>query len=134
MTVLKPARKLFEYLRPKAVLKKAHLSHFSKLGDPVGSHRYHLVGNEQGKFVAEYGVALENMEFTLTENEAFEKLAAFIAAHKKVRLHLLWLANRGVLNCAVDIYHDVVMRVIEYYEIRSDEVLTRYDVLVEVLA
>lgn len=135
MTILKPSRKLFEYLRPKAVIERASFDQFAKLGGVSGeAHQYHLLSNGENKFVLEYGPGVENLVFSLTENEAFEKLAAAIGDYKKVRFHLLWLPGRGVLHCSADVHDDVAMRVIEYYEMRIDEVLTRYDVLVEVVA
>ncbi len=131
MTVLKPAKVLSHHLKPKIVLEIAS-SAFLKLGETAGLHQHHLIENSDGLFVYEYGVAVERLEFKLTADEAFSKLANVVSDLNKVKFHLLWLpVSRGLDHCTADIHGNVIVRTIEYYEPRTDEMLTRYDILVE---
>lgn len=134
MTVFKPAKKLSEYLLKKVILEQAS-SNFVKLGQFIGLHQYHLLENQDGKFLYEYGVGVNNYDFTLTENDAFEKLSDVISELKKAKFHLLWLPiSRGLDHCTADIHGNVIIRTIEFYEAAIDEILKRYDVMVEAVA
>jgi hypothetical protein len=38
---------------------------------------------------------------------------------------------KAVEYTRLDLFNNVIVRVVEYYEIRIDEMLTRYDILIE---
>jgi hypothetical protein len=138
--VIKPAEKLTNVLRTRVVLERASSEQLKLGGCAVMNgivaklHQFHLIGNSENKFVLEYGVAHYDFKFELSEDEAFDKLADKLGEFGKVQFHLLWLpVSRGLEYCTAHIHDNVIMRVIEFYEIRSDEILTRYDILVSAI-
>jgi hypothetical protein len=131
--IIKPAEKLSNILKTKVVLERASTTPL-KLGTFDNLHQFHLVSNSENKFVVEYGVIHDNFEFTLSEDEAFAKLAGKLGELKKIQFHLLWLpVAMGIDYCSAHIHGNVVMRVVEYYAVQTDEILTRYDVLVQAI-
>jgi hypothetical protein len=132
--VIKPAKRLEEILVTKVVMDRAN-SKLLELGKIPNVTQLRLCENSEGKFQLEYGPSRENLEFVLSEQEAFDKLAEAISEFRRVRFHaLLMPVSRGIDHCSLDLHGNVLVRVIEYYEITIDESLTRYDVLVEKIA
>lgn len=132
MSVVKPAKKLSLLLQSRMILETASTTSGLKFNG-ADVKQFHLIADSHNMFLCGYGPAVDLDNFTLMEDQAFEKLAGELGQLKKIKFHLPVLpVSRGVEHCSADLYRDVAIRVIEYYEIRIDEVLTRYDVLVQV--
>ena len=132
MIISKPAKELAVLLQTKVMLERVDTEPgFKQNGDTI--RQLNIVSNNKNQFVINYGVGADNYEFGLTQDQAFEALASAIQKHgDRIKFHaLLMPARAGLEHCVMDLNSDVIMRAIEYYDVRIDEILIRYDVLVE---
>lgn len=130
--IVAPAQKLRVLLDDKVDLVDPGAG-FLRLGEIAGCLQLYLIENQHHKFASGYGAGYNEFNFTLSEDEAFQNLAAVIANLKKVKFHLLWFPTKGIEYVATDIYAKVVVRTAEYHHSEADEIFTRYDVLVQTL-
>lgn len=129
--MLKPAKELAILLQTKVMLDRANTEYSVKQDGSVFK-QLNIIANSKNIFAINFGPAA-GYDFTLTQDEAFKALAEAIKNHgDRLRFHLLALpVNAGLEHLSVDINSNVIMRVIEAYEIRIDEIVTRYDILIE---
>lgn len=97
--------------------------------------QFHLIKNSNNKYLLNYGPAAEenNLNFILTEVEAFKNLAAVVNNFEncKIQFHNLVLPIGPAYKASKDFNDKVFIRIIEYYNVYIDEILTRYDILIE---
>lgn len=132
MLLSKPSKELAIRLQTKVMLERANTEYVVK-HDGFLFKQFLIIANNKNQFVLNYGPGIENYEFNLTQDEAFEGLAKAVMSHgDRIRFNALAMPVRGGIDhYLMDLNSDVIVRVIEYYEIKIDEILTRYDVLVE---
>lgn len=128
----KPAKELAILLQTKIMLERVNTEPGMK-SDGSNIKQFCLLANKQNEFAINYGAVVENLDFSLTQTEAFKNLTNAIQKHgDRIKFHALTMpARAGLEHCVMDLNSDVIMRIIEYYEIRTDEILTRYDILIE---
>lgn len=124
------AKKLSDLLN-NVQLINPELELVGKIGFP-NSIQLHLIEcKSKGKFLFEYG-ATTSLDFILSKDEAFGNMSnALIILNCKLKFHRMTLPNHSSYKVSEEIFEKVYVRLIEYYEIRLDEILTRYDILIE---
>lgn len=130
----KPSKELSTLLQTRIMIERANSECVTKQ-DGVIFKQFYLLSDKSNAFTdfkSSYGDII-SYDFKLTAKEAFHNLAEAIKAYAaRIRFHMLELPIAGSVDHVIaDISSNVIVRMIEYYEIRSDEILTRYDVLVE---
>lgn len=74
----------------------------------------------------------ENLIFDISPEVGLGMLAAEIKKYSKnIKFNLLIIPAKTVQYVRLDFFNNIIIRIIEYYEIRIDEILTRYDILIE---
>lgn len=131
MMIMKPAAKLFALLKPPASWEQRSELIGGMRCDGKRYFQFNIVSDESGKFLSGSGPGIDFDGFILTEDEAFGALAGQVRKLDDPIFHLPMLPLRGVDHVMVDIHQGVVIRVVDCYEPRIDQVLTRYDILVE---
>lgn len=128
----KPAKELSLLLQTKIILERPIVDMLARHDVDI-IKQFNLISNKKNIFLLNIGPVIDDYNFCLNQDEAFKALAESVKSFAdRIRFHLPYLPiSRGVEHCSADISNDVVMRIIEYYEIRIDEILTRYDVLIE---
>ena len=130
MTIIKPAKELALLLQTKVIIERANTEFVLKLNGT--NKQLYLVSNDKNMFKSGYGPLINDNDFNLTQKEAFDYLCDKIKKLDRIRFHLLFLPiTPSVDHVSVDINSNVIMRIIEYYDIMTDEILTRYDILIE---
>lgn len=130
----RPAKELAVLLQNKVMLERAYTENLSKINGSNTRKQLVIISNEKDMFAFSYGPAIGyDLEFTLTRNEAFNNLAEAIKSHgDRIQFLLLQVPiNKSFDNVTVDVNNNVIIRIVEYYEVVLDEILTRYDVLIE---
>lgn len=129
-----PARELSILLQTKVMLEAPNIDNDIK-HDGNKFKQFNIVSNSKNQFLLNIGPALDEYNFSLTQDEAFKALSEVIQnCGDRLKFNILRLPiprNSGLEHCAVDLHENVIIRIIDYYEIRIDEILTRYDVLIE---
>lgn len=135
MLIQKPSKELAMLLQTKVMLERANTEIITRIDGNLIA-QFNIISNSKNQFLLNYGPAIsgyDDWEFSLTQDQAFSALAEVIKAHgDRIKFNLLMLPpGKQVEHSLIDLNNDVLIRVIEYYEIRLDEILTRYDVIVE---
>lgn len=129
----KPAKELAILLQSRVMLEVANSKEIAMING--NNDQFNIVANQKNQFLLNRGPAMsiDHWDFSLTQDQAFKALADAIQSHgDRIKFHLLRLpVTKSIEHCMLDINGNVLIRAIEYYEIRIDEILTRYDVLVE---
>jgi hypothetical protein len=129
--ILKPAKELAILLQTKVMIERAN-SEFITKHDGHLFKQFNIIANNKNMFALNCGPTA-GYEFTLTQDDAFKALAEVIKKHgDRIKFHLLALpVGKTVDHVTLDINDNVIIRAIDFYEIRIDEILTRYDVIIE---
>jgi hypothetical protein len=127
----KPAKELAQLLQTKIILEVPDMSMRIRHDGQI-TKQLNLVANNKNTFLLNIGPAIDDYNFCLTQDEAFKALAEQVKLFgDRIKFNLLVIPyTRGVEYCCSDVYEKVTIRTIEYYEIRIDEILTRYDILI----
>jgi len=123
------------------LIKPAWLLH-SKLCDcvidePELGNSYRLDETRKQKYLISnskdlFSSNIDDLIFDISADAAFDLLAHEIKKYSRIiKFNLMIIPKNGIEYCRLDFYKKVVIRSVEYYEIRIDEILTRYDVLIE---
>lgn len=127
--IIKPAKELALLLQTKVIIERAYADYIYKINGE--NKQLYLVSDQDNKFKTGPSISSDD-NFSLTKEEAFDYLANEIKKLDRVRFFLLALPLSGAVDhVTVDINSNVIMRIIEYYDIMTDKILIRYDVLVE---
>jgi hypothetical protein len=131
MMIEKPAKELAQLLQTKIILETPDMS-MQIRHDGYVTKQLNLIANNKNIFLLNIGPAINDYNFSLTQDEAFKALAEQIKLFgDRIKFNLLVIPyTRGIEYCRSDVYEKVTVRTIEYYEIKIDEILTRYDVLI----
>ena len=79
-----------------------------------------------------FSTSFDSYDFIVSKEDAFAGLAKAIKDFgMHVKFNLMVLPAKTVISASLNVVEKTVIRIIEYYDIASDEILTRYDVLIE---
>lgn len=79
-----------------------------------------------------FSTTFDTYDFIISKETAFSGLATSIKKFgQSIRFNLMVLPPKTVISASLNAVEKVVIRIIEYYDIQCDEILTRYDVLIE---
>ena len=127
----KPAKELAQLLQTKIILETPDMS-MQIRHDGYTTKQLNLISDNKNAFLLNVGPAIDDYNFSLTQDEAFKALAEQVKLFGNIiKFNLLVIPyTRGIEYCRSDVYEKVTVRTIEYYEMRIDEILTRYDILI----
>ena len=123
--IINPASLLHENLK-EIVISRPDYENIYKMSD----HRkqFYIKSNNKDLF----STTFDTYDFTVSKEDAFKNLAASIKSFgQSLRFSLMILPPKSVLSASLNVVENTVIRIIEYYDIYCDEILTRYDILIE---
>ena len=124
--MLKPAKLLNDHLYGLCVIDKPDLTSLHRLDD--NRKQKYLISNKDNLFSSN----IDDLIFNVSAEDAFKNLAQTVIIHHHfIKFNLMVVPIKAVEYTRLDFFNNVIVRVIEYYEIRIDEMLTRYDILIE---
>jgi hypothetical protein len=88
---------------------------------------------DEERFLFGYGAAINStLDFILTKEDAFSMLAhAIKIGKKKVKFHALVVPIGSGIVASAERNKNIFMRILKYYEVRIDQIITRYDIMIE---
>lgn len=123
--IIKPAKELLNKLI-NIHIADANVSDLTRLDE--NKKQFYILFNSKDLFSSNR----ENLIFDISPEVAFCYLASEIKNFSlAVKFNLMIIPPKAVINSSLNIVDNVIVRSLEYYEIRIDEILTRYDILIE---
>lgn len=123
--IVNPAKLLHENLK-EIVINRPDYENIFRMGDD--RKQLYIKSNSKDLF----STTFDTYDFNISKEIAFAGLAATIKNfHQSVRFNLMVLPPKAVISASINVVENTIIRIIEYYDVQCDEILTRYDVLVE---
>lgn len=123
--IINPAKLLHENLK-EIVISRPDYDVISRMSEY--KKQLYIKSNSKDMF----STTFEDYEFIVSKEDAFKGLATAIKDfNQSIKFNMMVLPPKTVLSASLNVVEDTIIRIIEYYDIHVDEILTRYDVLVE---
>ena len=123
--IINPASLLYENLK-EINISRPDYETISRMSD--FKKQFYIKSNSKDLF----STTFDTYDFTVSKEDAFKNLAISIKTFSQIiKFNLMVLPPKTVLSASLNIIENIIIRIIEYYDIQCDEILTRYDVLIE---
>lgn len=123
--IINPAKLLHENLK-EIIVNRPNYENIYRMGD--NRKQLYIKSNSKDLF----STTFEDYDFSLTKEAAFAGLASAIKMFSQsVKFNIMILPPKTVISASLNVVEDTIIRIIEYYDIYCDEILTRYDILIE---
>ncbi len=122
-----PGKLLQDYLNGIHLVKPDF--EFKKLGEPETKQLY-IKSNSKNLFSNKF----DDYNFIVSPEDAFHTLAEEIknfSSDGNIKFNFLIVPFKAVEFVNINIFNEIIIRCISYYDVHIDDILTRYDVLIE---